>query len=105
MIDYSTAIEKSTEATVEGNVARALQKAFAQDKLYRGIDPKFGSDFNRLMHEVLNNYQRRNLSLLDFLDFYDSYKENILQANSIQSNRVTAFEDLNYYTGTPFFNN
>lgn len=105
MIDYSTAMEKSTEATVEGNVSRALQKAFAQDKLYKSIDPKFGSDFNRLMHEVLINYQKRNLSLLDFLDFYDSYKENILQANSIQSNRVTAFEDLNYYTGTPFFNN
>ncbi|PWT73591.1 MAG: TolC family protein [Bacteroidetes bacterium] len=105
MIDYSTALEKSTAATVEGNVARALQKAFAQDKLYKSIDPKFSRDFNRLMHEVLQNYQKRNLSLLDFLDFYDSYKENILQANSIQSNRVTAFEDLNYYTGTPFFNN
>ncbi|HZE84032.1 MAG TPA: TolC family protein, partial [Puia sp.] len=61
-------------------------------------------DFERLMHEVLINYQKRNLSLLDFLDFYDSYKQNILQSNSIRYNRVSAFEDINYYTGTNFFN-
>jgi len=63
------------------------------------------SDFNRLLHEVLINYQKRNLTLLDFLDFYDSYKQNILQANAVQYNRVSAFEDLNFYTGTGFFNN
>ncbi len=104
MIDYSAATQKSTEATIENNVANALQKAFAQDKMYHNIDSKFSNDFDRLMQQVLINYQKRNISLLDFLDFYDSYKQNILQVNSIQSNRVNAFEDINYYTGTNFFN-
>jgi len=104
MIDYSTATQKSTEATIEGNVANSLQKAFAQDKMYKNIDPKFSDDFERLTHQVLINYQRRNISILDFLDFYDSYKENILQVNSVKLNRVSAFEDINYYTGTNFFN-
>ncbi|HTQ27659.1 MAG TPA: TolC family protein [Puia sp.] len=104
MIDFSAATEKSTTATVEENVYRSLQKAFDNDKLYRNIDPAFYQDFNRLLHEVLINYQKRNISLLEFLDFYDSYKQNILQENAIQYNRVSAFEDLNYYTGTSFFN-
>jgi outer membrane protein, heavy metal efflux system len=104
MIDYSVATQKSTEATVESNVSRSLQKAYSEDKLYQSIDPKFSGDFDRLLHEVLINYQKRNISLLDFLDFYDSYKQNILQINSIQFNRVSAFEDINYYTGTNFFN-
>lgn len=104
MIDYSAASEKSTKATVEGNVFRSLQKAYDNDKVYRNIDPAFYRDFDRLLHEVLANYEKRNISLLNFLDFYDSYKQNILQANSIQFNRVSAFEDLNYYTGTNFFN-
>ncbi|MDP4247878.1 MAG: TolC family protein, partial [Bacteroidota bacterium] len=94
----------STEATVQENVSRALQRAFAQDKLYRSIDPAFFGDFERLMHEVLVNYEKRNISILDFLDFYDSYKQNILQLNSVRFNRVSAFEDINYYTGTNFFN-
>lgn len=96
--------QKSTRATVEENVTRALEKAFAQDKLYKSIDPKFYNDFQRLMHEVLINYQKRNISILDFLDFYDSYKANTLQLNTIQYNRISAFEDINFYTGTNLFN-
>ncbi|MHA4807622.1 TolC family protein [Flavitalea flava] len=96
--------QKSTQAAVEENVARSLEKAFAQHKLYQLIEPGFTGDFERLMKEVLINYQKRNISILDFLDFYDSYKQNTLQLNSIQFNRVSAFEDINYYTGTNFFN-
>lgn len=103
MVDYATALQKTAEATVSENVARSLQKAYAQNKLYQSIDPSFSGDFERLMNEVLINYKKRNISILDFLDFYDSYKENMLQLNTIQFNRVSAFEDINYYTGTEFF--
>ncbi|GAC1537240.1 MAG: hypothetical protein NVS3B15_17490 [Sediminibacterium sp.] len=97
-------MQKSTEATVEEQVSRALLKALDHDKLYKKIDPSFGKDFERLMQEVVINYQRRNIGLLDFIDFYDSYKQNTLQINSIKFNRVSAFEDLNFYTGTNFYN-
>ena len=103
-ISGAQATQRVTQATVEENVATSLQKAFAQQKLYQNIDPKFYLDFQRLLHEVLSNYQKRNLGLLEFLDFYDSYKQNTLQMNTIQFNRVSAFEDINYYTGTNFFN-
>lgn len=102
-IANTDALQKSTEATVAENVSRSLQKAFSENKLYKSIDPNFFNDFERLMHEVLTNYQKRNIGLLEFLDFYDSYKQNVLQINSIKYNRVQAFEDINYYTGTEFF--
>jgi cobalt-zinc-cadmium efflux system outer membrane protein len=89
---------------VEEQIGRALQKAYDQDKLSKKIDGSFVKDFERLKNEVLHNYQIRNIGLLDFLDFYDSYKQNTLQINSIQFNRVSAFEDLNFYTGANFFN-
>jgi cobalt-zinc-cadmium efflux system outer membrane protein len=104
LIESTRATEKSTQATVDENVTRALQKAFDEQKLMRTIDPKFFGDFQRLMGQVLLNYQKRNISILDFLDFYDSYKQNSLQVNTIEFNRVSAFEDINYYTGTNFFN-
>ena len=104
MIDYNLASQKSTEATVEEQIARALQKTFDNDRLYQNIDPKFTKDFDRLLNEVFINYEKRNIGLLDFLDFYDSYKQNTLQINSIKYNRVQSFEDLNFYTGTNFFN-
>ncbi|MFI5193530.1 MAG: TolC family protein [Chitinophagales bacterium] len=103
MVDYSVALQKTAEATVGENVARSLQKAYSQNKLYQSIDPSFSGDFERLMNEVLINYKKRNISILDFLDFYDSYKQNMLQLNAIQFNRISAFEDINFYTGTEFF--
>ncbi|WP_143306351.1 TolC family protein [Chitinophaga vietnamensis] len=104
MIALNAATQKSTEATVEEQVYRGVQRAIAADKLYKGIDLSFSKDFQRLAHEVLINYQRRNISMLDFLDFYDSYKQNTLQLNSIQYNRINALEELNFVTGTNFFN-
>jgi cobalt-zinc-cadmium efflux system outer membrane protein len=103
-IAASNATQQSTQATVEENVYRALQKAFDLNRLYAGMDQQFASEFSRLLHEVLINYKKRNLGLLDFLDFYDSYKQNMLQINAIRFHRVSAFEDLNFYTGTALFN-
>jgi outer membrane protein, heavy metal efflux system len=104
LIANTQATQRFTQATVEENVATSLQKAFAQERLFRTIDPKFIADFERLTGEVLKNYEKRNISILDFLDFYDSYKQNAIEMNTIQFNRVSAFEDINYYTGTNFFN-
>ena len=103
-IDITKAIQTNVEDTVQETVTRALQKAFAQDRLYHNIDSSFSNEFERLMQGVLINYEKRNISLLDFLDFYDSYKQNILQINTVKYNRVQAFEDINFYTGTNFFN-
>jgi outer membrane protein, heavy metal efflux system len=104
LIANTQVTQRFTQATVEENVSTSLQKAFAQEKMFRTIDPKFISDFERLTGEVLKNYEKRNISILDFLDFYDSYKQNALEMSTIQFNRVSAFEDINYYTGTNFFN-
>ena len=104
LIDNTLATQHYTEATVAENVSRSLQKAYAQQKLYKTIDAKFSNDFQRLADQVLLQYQRRNMGLLDFLDFYDAYKQNVIQVNSIKYNRVQAFEDLNYYTATNLFN-
>ncbi len=101
--DANSALQQNTEATVQENVSHALEKAFANDKMYRSIDPKFIKDFDHMLHEVLINYEKRNLTLLDFLDFYSSYKDNILSSNNIQFNRISSFEDINYYTGTEFY--
>ena len=104
MINVNANNQKSVEATLEEQINRALLKASDNNKLFQKIDPKFLTDFDRLLNEVLINYEKRNIGLLDFLDFYDAYKQNILQINAMRSNYANAFEDLNFYTGANFFN-
>ena len=103
-IDINQLNKKSTEATVEEQVGRALLKALDYDKMYQKIDQSFANDFEKLMTEMISNYQRRNIGLLEFIDFYDAYKQNILQLNTIKLNRVNAMEDINFYVGTSFYN-
>jgi outer membrane protein, heavy metal efflux system len=104
MIDNTVALQKSTEATVAENISNALEIAFTQQGLYQTLDKKFAADFERLADAELAAYQKRIIGLLEFLDFYDAFKQNVVQLNTIQYNRVQAFEDLNFYTATNFFN-
>jgi cobalt-zinc-cadmium efflux system outer membrane protein len=104
MIDNAMALQQSAEETVEENVVRALQKAYSRETLNQKIDPKFASDFERLAKEVVDSYTKRNISILEFLDFYDSYKQNVLQVNAMRYGKIQALEDINFYTATNFFN-
>ncbi len=104
LIDYNNTQLQLTKETLEEQVTRGLQKAIDADKLYKGIDPVFAGNFDRLASEMMKNYMKRNVNLLTFLTFYDSYKQNIVQFNTISYNKVNALENMNFLTGTNFFN-
>jgi len=103
-IDQSKVKLQSSQDQVESDVATNYKGALRLEKLYNSFDPQFKTDFNHLIQEVYKNYEKRNIGLLEFLDFYDSYKTNTLQLNTLELNRVASLEQLNYVTGTPFFN-
>lgn len=104
MIDMNKTQLTLTQKTLEEQVTRGLQKAVDADKLFRQINPAFAAHFDRLAAAMLENYKNRLVRLLDFLTFYDSYKTNIVQLNTILYNRVNAMENINFFTGTNFFN-
>ncbi|TXK48130.1 TolC family protein [Pontibacter qinzhouensis] len=68
--------------------------------LYQSIDETYINDLDQVLAGVSRNFQRRNIGLLEFLDFFDAFKENKLlyfdTIRSIESKK----EDLNYITGT-----
>jgi len=103
-VDQSKVQLQSQQEQVESDVASNYKIALRQEQVYNSFDPKFKHDFTHLVEEVYKNYEKRNISLLEFLDYYDTYKTNTLLTNSLLLNRVTSLEQLNYVTGTPFFN-
>lgn len=103
-VDESKAQLQTQQDQVESDVIGSYKSALRLENLYNGFDPAFNDDFNHLITEVFKNYQKHNISLLEFLDFYDSYKNNTLQFNNLKLNRINSLEQLNYVTGTPIFN-
>ena len=104
-IDQSKVQLQSQQDQLQSNLATEYRGALRLEKLYNSFDPRFKQNFNHLIQEVFKNYEKRNIGLLEFLDFYDSYKTNTLQLNALELNRIVTLEQLNYVTGTPFFNN
>lgn len=88
-----------TQNQVENEVLQAFTKAQENERLFRKIDQKFQANFEKLIAGVLENYQKRNLTLIEFTDFLESYKNTISQLNTLQNNRIQAFEQLNFVVG------
>ncbi len=84
---------------LENEVLQAYTKAQEGERLYRKIDKNFQPDFEKLIGGVLENYQKRNLTLIEFTDFLESYKNTVSQLNTLQNNRIQAFEQLNFVVG------
>jgi outer membrane protein, heavy metal efflux system len=104
LIDYNKTEQALTEKTVTEQVYRGYQKLLDADKLYRNIDKSFSANFEHLANQMLENYRKRNVSLLTFQTFYDAYKQNTVQLNNILFNKVNAMENMNFLTGWDFFN-
>jgi cobalt-zinc-cadmium efflux system outer membrane protein len=85
-------------------VTVSFQKALQTDRLYRSFDRKFPGDYRTLVDGMVQNYLKRNMTLIEFTDFYESYRTAMLQINQLQDDRADAFETLNYATGTDLYN-
>ncbi|TWW00366.1 TolC family protein [Chitinophaga pinensis] len=97
-------VQQQTQA-VENEVQTAYAKAINTDKMLETVDPAFRSQFEQLLQAITDNFLKKNISLLELTDFYDSYKENMLQLNQLQNARMQAIETLNFAVGKTMFNN
>jgi len=99
----SQANTKYVETVVITDVLSAYRQADEVDDLYKRTDMTIMSEFDQLIDGILTNYQKRNISMLEFLDFYESYKNNVVGMNQMKSDRLQAIENLNYTVGVDIY--
>lgn len=87
---------------VQSEVHQAYQLAARNDELYQSTD-RDTAPFARLMTGIEQSYAKRILSVVEYLDFYEAYKNNVVQLNTLRVNRIRAFEQLNFAVGKPVF--
>ena len=74
----------------------SLEKA---TQLYQSTNMDLERNFEKLITGVNENFTRKNISLLEFIDYYDSYKETCIQLYEIKKNVFLAMENLNTIVG------
>lgn len=101
----SRQLASAYQLQVEGDLQRSLTKARQADQLYRTFDRTFNSDFSRLIEGVTLNYRKQNIDVVEFLDFFDSYKTSQIQFIQLQNDRIQRLEELTLAVGSDPFTN
>ena len=98
-LKQSEILKQQFSIQLENDVQTSYKKVILADSLYKTFDKEFTGDFEQIMQSMLENYKKRNISLIEFLDYYDTYKTSSLQFNQLSNNRLNAFEELNFTVG------
>lgn len=86
-------------------IRNEVTTTFQKIKYYQGINNQqqlsFSESYQKLYENVLKSYKARQISLLDFTDFLDSYKDTRLKLIEQHIGLVKSMAELNYVTNQP----
>jgi cobalt-zinc-cadmium efflux system outer membrane protein len=102
-IEETKQLQSQAELQVKNEISNAYRQLLETDRLYKTASPEFTSDYEKLLDGIIKGYQNRTISLLEFIDYYETYKNSKLELNHLQNNRLDALENLNLATGTIIF--
>ncbi|HRP68475.1 MAG TPA: TolC family protein [Turneriella sp.] len=84
---------------LEGELSASLIKAKEKDKIYQEFKKGHVQDFRDLMNVMVLSYQKRYISVIEFADFFETYRNSIVQLIDLKTQRTTALENINYAIG------
>ncbi|MCF2493721.1 TolC family protein [Dyadobacter chenhuakuii] len=103
-ISYFKTAETAKVNSINNQVDAALQKVNVAEKAYQGVESQFSDQFQLLSKGIYDNFQKRNITLLEFIDFIETYNESIKEYNRLQADRIKVYEELNFVVGEELFN-
>ena len=103
-IEKSLKEKEYTENRANSELYVAYSRLEKAMELYQSADDDLEKNFNRLIEGVNENFRKRNISMLEFVDYYESYKETSLQLYETRKDVFLAMENLNTVVGRNIFN-
>ncbi|PZR26085.1 MAG: hypothetical protein DI535_15515 [Citrobacter freundii] len=89
---------QQAQTQVNKDVITAWQKLHNATQLLSGTESSLKSDYDQLMQNMLKTYQQRQISLIEFIDFFDSYKDTRIKEEQLVANQRNAAAELNFTT-------
>jgi cobalt-zinc-cadmium efflux system outer membrane protein len=89
---------------VEQDIAAAYSKWLITSSVSKAASAELGDQYDKLMQNMISSYKQRQVSLIEFIDFFDAYKDSHLKQLAQQANLRNAAAELNFTTGTSIIN-
>ncbi len=84
----------------QNQLFKAYANFLASSDFYERLDARYATELNDLSESISRNFQKKNISLLEFLNYFEAFRANretLLKANK---NVRNSLEELNYLAGT-----
>ena len=69
---------------------------------YISIDKSLESDFTNLIEGVSTSFEKRNINMLEFIDYYETYKNTCLKLYENEITLLTGIEEINKLLGSDY---
>ncbi|NNU33463.1 TolC family protein [Mucilaginibacter sp. S1162] len=91
---------KSSEARLKNEVVSAVRQYQLTQELFSTQQTTFNEQYDKLFNNMLKSFKERQIGLVEFVDFFDTYKDTKLKLLQQQNSLQKAIADLNFATGT-----
>ncbi len=95
VLEQSKAEKQNATLQLQTEIAATYSKWLEAAKNYNELKPQTIADFETVYNGVLENFHKRNISLLEFTDFMESYNLAAVQMNELKKKVVLSGEELN----------
>jgi outer membrane protein, heavy metal efflux system len=99
-VEQDKQLQSQAALQVKNDINSAYRQLLETDKLYKTASLQLTPDYDKLLDGIIKGYQNHTINLLEFIDYYETYKNSKLEFNRLQNNRLGALENLNLATGT-----
>jgi len=96
-------LEEQEMEKADMELFEAYQQFYNKLELYQAVHPQQLEEFETLLKGINDNFRKRNISMLEFIDYYESYKDMWIQILETQQNLFLAMENLNTTAGQIIF--
>src|SRR6478609_928507 len=93
--------QKKTE--VEADVRAAWQNMSLSISEFNKVKQYYSDEFDIIFRGVNDNFQKRNISILEFVDFFESYNESLSEYERVKNFLANSAMQINYVTASKIY--
>jgi outer membrane protein, heavy metal efflux system len=96
-------LKNQKELEVKNDITKAYMQFVETDRLYKSSLQKFNDGYDKLFYGITLACKNHTISLLEFIDYFETFKNSKNGYFQLQNNRFDAIENLNLATGINIF--
>lgn len=92
--------QETNRQQIEADIRQNFNQLFLDKKIVDEADGKFSNSIDDLINQAELQYMKRNISMLEFLDLYTSYKDSYIAINESKKRLLDSAVNMNALVGS-----